>query len=426
MLEGSVRLMSEQFGQIRSLMLRAKRAAAKAAASSGAVRNDFLNNLARLAQLGAPEIKQANDLDMEEGRKSGLGEAILDRLLLSGARISSLVHGLADCAALPDPLGEVESLKVLKSGLKVGRRRVSLGLIGFICEARPGAVVEAAAMAVKSGNALIAKPGRDSSRTSLVLGRIIHNALIESKLSPDTVTVNPSFSQEELVFILGQSDILDLVIPRGGESLIRFVDEHSRVPVLRHYKGVNHLFVDEGADLGMALDLTENGKCDRPSTCNALECLLVHQAAAAAFIPKMAEALDANGVTVLGDPESAALSPLIGKAEEGDYGREFLDLILAVKVVSGLTEALEHIERYGSNHTEAICTRSLDSAQKFLSLVDASCVLVNASTRLNDGGCLGLGAEIGISTSKIHAYGPMGLKELTTTKFVVIGDGHLR
>jgi glutamate-5-semialdehyde dehydrogenase len=407
-------------------MLKAKRASSRAAASSEAVRNEFLNNLARQVQLRMPEIMEANDRDMEEGRKNGLGEAILDRLILTGVRIFSLVRGLADCAALPDPLGEIESLKLLRNGLQVGRRRTSLGLIGFICEARPGAVVEAAAMAVKSGNALIAKPGRDSTFTSQALGLIIERALTESSLSPDTVVVNPAFSREELVFMLEQSDLLNLVIPRGGESLIRFVEEHSRVPVLRHYKGVNHLFVDKGADLDMALALTENGKCDRPSTCNALECLLVHEAAATAFIPKMAEALQANGVTLLGDPESAALSPLIDLAQEGDYGREFLDLVMAVKVVRGLDDALEHIEKYGSNHTEAICTRSLQSAQKFLSLVDASCVLVNASTRLNDGGCLGLGAEIGISTSKLHAYGPMGLKELTTTKFVVIGDGHIR
>ena len=418
--------MDTGFDELRSLMLKSKKAAASAATSSGTVRNSFLSNLAQLIYLSSHDIAAANDRDMLEGKRRGLGEAGLDRRLLTNSRVGSLAKGLADCAALPDPLGSVEGLRVLESGLKVGRQRISLGLIGFICEARPGAVVEAAAMAVKSGNALIAKPGRDSSETSLVLGRIIAKALVESSLPPEAVVVNPSFSQEELIFILGQSDILDLVIPRGGESLIKFVDDHSRVPVLRHYKGVNHLFVDEGADLDMALSLTINGKCDRPATCNALECLLIHKSVAGAFLPIVAAALEKEGVAVLGDPESVAISPIVSPAGEGDYGREFLDLTIAVKIVGGLGEALEHIARHGSRHTEAICTKSLRNAEAFLNLADASCVLVNASTRLNDGGCLGLGAEIGISTSKLHAYGPMGLKELTTTKFVVMGDGHLR
>lgn len=418
--------MSQQFDELRDIMLRARRAANAVAVSKGAVRNAFLANLVNLISLNSQEIVEANESDVIEGQKRGLGQAILDRLLLNAARIEGLAKSLTECAGLPDPLGAVEGLVVLENGLKVGRQRVPLGLIGFIFEARPGAVLEAAAMAVKSGNGLIAKPGRDALKTSEVLGRLINMALMKSALPSDTVVVNPALSQDELIFMIGQTDILDLVIPRGGESLIRFIDAHSRVPVLKHYKGVNHLFVDESADLGMALELTINGKCNRPGTCNALECLLVHEKVAAKFLPKAVSELSLRGVKLLGDPKSAAISPEMGPAGRDDFGREFLDLILAVRVVESFQEALEHIAEYGSRHTEAICTSSLANVDNFLNLVDASCVLVNASTRLNDGGCLGLGAEIGISTSKLHAYGPMGLKELTTTKFVVVGQGHLR
>jgi glutamate-5-semialdehyde dehydrogenase len=418
--------MSNEFDALRKLMLSSKLASDQAACSTGLVRNAFLVNLARLVESERHRIAAANEVDVREGRARGLGPVILDRLALSEPRISALARGLAECAALPDPLGAVEGQATLGSGLVVGRRRIPLGLIGFICEARPGAVVEAAAMAVKSGNGLIAKPGRDAAETSRELGLIIARALTEAGLAPETVVVDPALSPEELAFMVRQSDLLDLVIPRGGEALIEFVDANSRVPVLRHYKGVNHLFVDEGADLDMALKLAVNGKCDRPSTCNALECLLVHESIAAAFLPRAAADLAARGVKLLGDPKSAALAPEISPAGAGDYGREFSDLILAVRVVEGMPQAFEHIREFGSRHTEAICTADLARANEFLARVDASCVLVNASTRLNDGGCLGLGAEIGISTSKIHAYGPMGLKELTTTKFVVVGQGHLR
>ncbi|MDR0354919.1 MAG: glutamate-5-semialdehyde dehydrogenase [Deltaproteobacteria bacterium] len=389
-------------------------------------RNLFLRNLAQAVDDGQKEILAANELDLAEGKKQGLGEAVVDRLKLDEGRLRQLSGGLRDSLALPDPLGGTENVATLASGLVVGRRRTSLGTIFFICEARPGAVVEAAAMAVKSGNALIAKPGRDSRETSSVFGRLISEALSAASLPPETVLVLPSLSGEDIKRVLSMSDLIDLVIPRGGESLISFVDQNSRIPVLKHYKGVNHLYVDAKADLEMAVSLTVNGKCNRPSTCNALECLLTHESAAPAFLPTVSRALSEKKVRLLGCPKSRALVPSMEPAADDDFGREFLDLTLAVKIVENMEEALKHIETFGSRHTEVICTEELGQADEFVKRVDASCVMVNASPRLNDGGCLGLGAEIGISTSKLHAYGPMGLRELTTTKFVVLGRGHLR
>jgi glutamate-5-semialdehyde dehydrogenase len=337
-----------------------------------------------------------------------------------------VIQGVEACRCLDDPLGRVEDLSTRPDGLVVGRLRVPLGLIGFICEARPGAVVEAAALAVKSGNGLMAKPGRESSRTSGVLGDILAAALAMAGLPRSAVRVLPDLDAEQLRFMISQDGILDLVIPRGGADLISFVDENSRVPVLRHFQGVNHLYVDERADVGMAVSLAVNGKCDRPSTCNALECLLVHRARLDDFLPQVCDALARRDVTIYACPEARARVSGLEEALEHHYGHEFMGLALALRVVPDMDVAMAHIRLHGSRHTESICTSDLATARRFLSLVDAGCVLANASTRLNDGGCLGLGAEIGISTSKVHAYGPMGLRELTTTKFVVLGHGHLR
>ncbi|MDR1297784.1 MAG: glutamate-5-semialdehyde dehydrogenase [Deltaproteobacteria bacterium] len=396
-------------------------------------RNLFLTNLAAAVEGRGAEILAENARDLAEAAGRKVGDAVLDRLGLDQKRLGQLAESLRETAGLPDPLGSVERLSTLPSGLTVGRRRVPLGVIGFICEARPGAAAEAAALAVKSGNALLAKPGRDSRRTSTLLGGIIGESLAGAGLPRRAVMVLPELNEEQLVYLLSRNDRVDLVIPRGGEGLVRFVDEHSRVPVLRHYKGVNHLYVDRSADPDMALDLLVDGKCDRPSTCNALECLLVDEAVAGTFLPLAADELAPRGVSVLGCPKTVAILSARGgpglslePAGPGDYGREFLSLALAVKVVSGHEEALDHIRAHGSKHTECVVTGDLALARKFLRRVEAGCVMVNASPRLNDGGCLGLGCEIGISTSKLHAFGPMGLTELTTTKFVVEGDGHLR
>ncbi|MDR0621547.1 MAG: glutamate-5-semialdehyde dehydrogenase [Deltaproteobacteria bacterium] len=418
--------MNQDFSVLRQTMLKAKAASKALAGSSGQARNDFLGALAGLIEASLPALVLANQSDVGHARANGASPATLDRLALDEKRLRGLSQGLLACQALPDPLGKTEDLATLPDGLTVGRRRIPLGLIAFICEARPGAVIEAAAMAVKSGNALLAKPGRESLETSGLFGGLIAKALAQANLPPEAVAVRPDLGPEELKFAMSREEILDLVIPRGGEGLIRFVADNSKVPVLKHYKGVNHLYVDNLADLDMAVGLTVNGKCNRPSTCNALECLLIHQDRLFDFLPAVAKALIDNGVKVYACPRARAAVAGLEEAKDEHYGREFLDLELAMKIVDSLDEALAHIEKYGSNHTVAICTEGWAVAEAFLDRVDASCVLVNASTRLNDGGCLGLGAEIGISTSKIHAYGPMGLRELTTTKFVVVGRGHGR
>jgi glutamate-5-semialdehyde dehydrogenase len=389
-------------------------------------RNRALSALAQGLSEKAREILSANREDLTEASRNGLSPALLDRLSLDPGRLSSLARGILEVASLPDPLGRTEPFRTMPDGFLVGKLRVPIGVIAFVCEARPGAVAEAASLALKSGNALIAKPGKEAARTSQAIGLTLEAALAEAGLPPGAVQVVPDLSREELKDLLSLEDMVDLAIPRGGEGLIRFVAEHSRVPVLKHYKGVCHLYVDQGADLAMAADLAINAKASRPGTCNALECLLVARSEAESFFPILEPRLKEAGIKIKGGPGVKGFLPSSQEAGEEDFGKEFLELTLAVKIVAGLDEALEHIAVYGSRHTEAIATRDQARSLRFLKEADASCVLVNASTRLNDGGCLGLGCEIGISTSKVHAYGPMGLKELTSSKFLVIGQGHLR
>ncbi|MDR1577846.1 MAG: glutamate-5-semialdehyde dehydrogenase [Deltaproteobacteria bacterium] len=396
------------------------------AASSGQIRNQTLLNLGDLLEKTQDQLLAANQLDQQEAQKKQLSPALLDRLALNETRLSQLVAGLKETAALPDPLGAVEDFRTLPSGLLVGRLRVPLGLVAFICEARPGAVAEAAAMAIKSGNAIIIKPGKETAKTAKVLAPLFAEALASAGLPEQAATILPELSHDDLKELLSFNQYIDLVIPRGGENLIRFVDENSRIPVLRHFKGVCHLYVDEGADLPMALAIAVNAKANRPGTCNALECLLVNQKEATRFLPQVGAALVAQGIQIVASPEALPYLPEATRAKPDDFGREFLGPKIAINIVPDLDGAIKHIRQYGSRHTEAIVTKDHKRAQLFLKSVDAGCVLVNASTRLNDGGCLGLGAEIGISTTKLHAYGPMGLKELTTTKFIVQGDGHLR
>ncbi|MER3459907.1 MAG: glutamate-5-semialdehyde dehydrogenase, partial [candidate division GAL15 bacterium] len=350
----------------------------------------------------------------------------LDRLRLDSRTRDDLVEGLRQVAAMPDPVGEIEALSVLPNGLRVGRMRVPLGVIGMVYEARPGATVEAAGLAVKSGNAILLRGGKEALRSNLALVGLFREALREADLPEDAVQLVPHTDRQAVVEMCRLAGYLDVLIPRGGEELIRFVQEHARMPVLAHARGVNHLYVDESADLDMAVQVAVNAKAQRPATCNALEKVLVHQAVAAAFLPPLQRAMREAGVELRGCPRTREHLPEVRPATEEDWHAEYLDLILAVKVVDSMQEALDHIARYGSNHTEAIVTRDHQRALRFLREVDASLVLVNASTRFNDGFQLGLGAEIGISTSKLHAYGPMGVRELTTTKFVALGDGHVR
>jgi len=310
--------------------------------------------------------------------------------------------------------------------LLTGRERLPLGVIGIIYESRPNVTIDAAVLCLKAGNAVLLRGGKEAANTNLVLGRILQEALEAARLPGDAVQIVPPGDRESVREMVGLTGLLDLVIPRGGEGLVRFVCENARVPVVQHYKGVCHLFLDADADLERAASIAVNAKAVRPGTCNSLECLLVDESAAQRLLPGVAKKLLEAGVELRGDPQTVALVPEAKPAVDDDYGQEFLAKILAIKVVKGIDGAIAHIDRYGSNHTEAIVTNSYANAQRFVRELDASCVIVNASTRFNDGGELGLGAEIGISTSKMHAYGPMGLESLTAEKWIVFGDGQVR
>ena len=337
-----------------------------------------------------------------------------------------MVQGLKEVAALEDPVGSVTKAYTRPNGIQVSRVRIPLGVIGIIYESRPNVTIAAACLCLKSGNSVILRGGSESINSNEALAASVKKALSASGLPEDAVQVVPVREREAVNYLLKQEELIDLIIPRGGESLIRFVAENSRIPVLKHYKGVCHIYVDEGADHAMAENVAINAKVQRPGVCNAMETLLVSRKEAASFLPGMAEKFRSAGVILRGCTETLKIVPFAEPADETDWPAEYLDLVLAVKVVSDMDEAIDHIAMYGSNHSEAIITSDYARARRFVREVDASVVLVNASTRFNDGGQLGLGAEMGISTSKLHAYGPMGLEELTTTKFVVFGDGQVR
>ncbi len=375
-------------------------------------------------------ILAENAKDLEAARKAGEGAAFLDRLSLDPRRLDAIAGALTEIASLPDPVGEVTASWRRPNGLSVRKVRIPLGVVLMVYEARPNVTIDAAGLCVKSGNAVILRPGSDALRSSLALAEAFAEGLARAGLPAASAQVVPTADREATFELLQLDDLVDLAIPRGGPSLIRAVAERSRVPVLKHYQGVCHLFLDQSAPVQQAVDLALNGKVQRPGVCNALECLLVHRAAAGKLLPAVGRALAEAGVELRCDPTSLAILRRAGvkaiPAKPDDYGREFLDKILAVRVVHDLDSALDHIARFGSLHTEAILTKDLAHARRFEREVVASAVMVNASTRFNDGGELGLGAEIGISTTKLHAFGPMGLQELTTQKFVVEGDGHVR
>jgi glutamate-5-semialdehyde dehydrogenase len=371
-------------------------------------------------------VQKENEKDLAAAKDSGLSSAMIDRLILDTKMIRSMVDGLKEVAALPDPVGEVTRMWKRPNGLLVGQVRIPLGVIGFIYESRPNVTVDAASLCLKSGNAVILKGGSEAIHSNMALGDLLREALAQVGLPDRAIQVIPTTDREAVKILLGLEEAVDLIIPRGGEGLIRFVTEHSHIPVLRHYKGVCHIYVDDEADLNMASEICFNAKVQRPGVCNAMETMLVHEGVAAAFLPAIARRLLEAGVEIRGCPKTLALVPGAKEAQASDWPAEFLDLTLAVKVVSNMDEALDHIEKHGSNHTEAIVTGDYHRAQRFLSEVDSSVVLVNASTRFNDGNQLGLGAEIGISTCKLHAFGPMGLEELTTRKFIVYGNGQVR
>jgi glutamate-5-semialdehyde dehydrogenase len=409
--------MSEVQTLIAKMAKEARKAAREVAKLSTTVKNDVLLRTAERI-IEAKGKLQAKD--------KGVTSAFMDRLRLSDNVIDSMAEGLRDVVALPDPVGEVPKMWKRPNGLTVGRVRIPLGVIGMIYESRPNVTIDAAGLCLKAGNAIILKGGSDALYSNLALGSILQEVLTEFSVPGEAAQVVSTTDRAAVTELLKREEEIDVIIPRGGEGLIRFVAEHSRIPVLKHYKGVCHVYIDKRADLNMAKEVCFNSKVQRPGVCNAMEGMLVHRDIADEFLPLMAESFKDAGVELRGCERTCRLVPSAKAATDEDWGKEFLDLVLAVKVVDGMDEAMDYIARYGSNHTDAIVTRDYAKARRFLSEVDASLVIVNASTRFNDGGQLGLGAEIGISTSKLHAYGPMGLEELTTTKFIAFGDGQVR
>ena len=404
----------------------AKKAADQMARCPAKIKNTALLRLARLLEEKRAFLQSENKKDLVFAEEKGLSAAMIDRLTLSDGVIASMSNGLQEVAKMQDPVGTMGPTTIRPNGLQVAKMRIPLGVIGIIYESRPNVTVDAAGLCLKAGNSIILRGGGEALHSNQALAQCIGQALEESGLPTAAAQVVPVRDREAVEYLLKQEAYLDLIIPRGGEGLIRFVVEHSKVPVLKHYKGVCHLFVDARADLNQSIEIAYNSKVQRPGVCNALETLLVHQAISETFLPQMAKKYKEANVQLRGCERTREILPEALAATKKDWETEFLDLILAVKVVDDMDAAIAHIGQYGSMHTEAIVTSDYSKARRFIREVDSSVVLVNASTRFNDGGELGLGAEIGISTSKLHAFGPMGINELTTTKFVVFGEGQIR
>ncbi|MEO0321676.1 MAG: glutamate-5-semialdehyde dehydrogenase [Myxococcota bacterium] len=417
-------------GEVQELVAeltgRAKAASRVLAVAPTARKNAALERAAAALETDAVRaaVSAANADDLARAAHAQLAPALVDRLVLNEARMDAMVAGLRQVAALPDPVGALVQHRRLESGLEVARMRVPLGLIGIVYESRPNVTVDAAALCVKSGNAVVLRGGKEAFASNGALAAVFEDALRAEGLPPEAVTLVPTTDRRATKALIGLEGVVDLAIPRGGTGLIRFVTEHARVPVIQHYQGVCHVYVDAGADLDKALAIAVNAKTQRPGVCNAMETLLVDAAVAPAFLPRLAGALD--GVTLHADARALPHLPGAEAAGAEAFGHEYLALELAVAVVDGLDGALAHVARHGSQHTEAIVTESYATARRWVREVDASCVLVNASTRFNDGFQLGLGAEMGISTTKLHAYGPMGLEELCALKWVGFGEGHVR
>ncbi len=408
-------------------MAKAARDASTAMAKCLAVKkNEVLLKIADQIEKDASFIQAENRKDLVRAQEMKLSNAMIDRLTVMDATIKSMAEGVRAIAQLDDPVGSMTNSRLRPNGLQVSRMRIPLGVVGIIYESRPNVTIDAACLCLKAGNAVILRGGSEALHSNQALADIIQGGLQASGLPEESVQLIPIRDRAAVNVLLRQEEFIDLIIPRGGEGLIRLVVENSKIPVLKHYKGVCHVYVDKGADLKMAEEICFNAKVQRPGVCNAMETMLVHQALVKDFLPSMADRFIKAGVEIRGCPETCRVLPDAKPAEIDDWPAEYLDLILAVKVVEDMGQAIRHIVKYSSNHTEAIVTSDYTRARQFVREVDSSVVLVNASTRFNDGGQLGLGAEIGISTSKLHAFGPMGIEELTTTKFVVFGDGQIR
>lgn len=413
--------------QTKEMGIKARTASHLLAAAPAKAKNSFLQNMARLLMDHRKDILAVNEKDLEEARKLDLDTPRLDRLTLTPAIIQDMHEACLHVASMPDPIGAMDRQWQRPNGILVGKMRIPLGVICMIYEARPNVTVDAAILCLKAGNAVILRGGRAAVNSNRYLAGLLQQALTEAGLPGDAAQLVQNQDYAIVNDLCRMDEYIDVIIPRGGEGLVRAVTEAATMPVLKHYKGVCHAYIDENADTGMAVNIVFNGKVQRPGVCNALECLLVHENMAESVLPQIGKKLGEAGVEFHACPRSL---PLLGERAmpmtDEDLGMEFHDLVLAVKVVRDMDEAIEHITKYNSNHTDIIVTNNYQHSQSFIRRVDASMVGVNVSTRFNDGGQLGLGAEIGISTSKLHAYGPMGVEELTTTKFVVLGDGQVR
>ena len=412
--------------EIRTLALACKDAAQTMFALDTETKRKLLHDMATALEEQRDVILAANARDLQQAAARGVQGAMLDRLRLDEPRLAGIAKAVREIAALPDPVGLVTRRDTLPNGLEVERVRIPLGVIAMIYEARPNVTADAAALCLMAGNAVILRGGSEALHSNVAIASALHTALEKHDIPAAAVTLIEDLRRETMVELLQLSDVIDLAIPRGGEGLIRFVAEHARVPVIKHYKGVCHLYVDAAVDEALALNLLIDGKTSRPGVCNALETLLVHRDVAPSFLPKAVQALQERGVELRGCERSRALVDGMRPATDDDYAAEFLDLILAVRVVDDLGMAIGHIQRFGSDHTEVIATRDDQAARHFMQAIRSAVVMVNASSRFSDGGELGLGAEIGISTTRLHAYGPMGAEALTVERFIVRGDGQVR
>lgn len=412
---------------IRNIAKRAKEVSYQLSRLPTDIKNKALFEIANRLEYNKEILISENLKDINDAQKQqNISRAMIDRLKLSDQIIHGMAEGIRQVAYLPDPVGEIVKMWRRPNGLMVGRMRIPIGVIGMIYESRPNVTADASCLCLKSGNSVILRGGHEAFNSNAAIVRIIQESLCKVGIPEEAVQLFPHKEREAIKEMLQLEDEIDLIIPRGGEELIRFVTAHSRIPIIKHYKGVCHVFVDETADVDMAIKICINAKVQKPAVCNAMETLLVHKKIAEKFLPKISEAMEREGVELRGCPITRKIIPHIKEATQEDWYQEYLDLILSIKVVDGIEEAITHISTYGSSHTDSIITSNYNNAQKFLREVNSSCVLVNASTRFNDGYELGFGAEIGISTSKLHAFGPMGLEELTTTKVIVLGEGQIR
>jgi glutamate-5-semialdehyde dehydrogenase len=416
--------------EIRALVEAKARAAREAARTlalcSPKAKSEALLQMARGLEEKAATIQEANRADLERARGQGYSRAFLDRLTLTEGRIEEMAQGLRQVAQLPDPVGETIKVWRRPNGLEISRVRVPIGVVGFIYESRPNVTADAAGLCIKSGNAVILRGGSEAIESNSIIASVLARGIEKAGVPPEAIQFIDTPDREAVMVLLTLDRFVDLIIPRGGEEFVRMVAEKATVPVLKHDRGLCHVYVDEGADLAMAMEIALNAKTQRPSVCNAMETLLVHQAIAGRFLPALAPRLLEAGVEIRGCPRTRALISEARTASDADWETEYLDLILSVKVVDSFEEAVAHIRAYGSGLAEAIVTAHYRQARQFAQEVDAACVLVNASTRLVDGNQFGMGAEMGISTSKLHARGPVGVEELTTMKYIVLGDGQIR